>query len=334
MGRTRKKDKHLPPRMQLKNGNYYWTPFVDGKLKWIPLGNDYVQALLKWRDHEGISDGAESVCQLLDNALSVIASKVKVSTLTEFTRANNNLKAAFEGFRPVDVTPSHIAQYMEKRSAQVSANREIAWFSTAWELARRRGWINLPNPATGVKRNKEKKRKRVAKQTEIEALMKPSLPLRDMALITLTTAIRQTDLRLMTRQAIEKGGLRIKPSKTDDSTEVELFFPWTPELRAIIERAKARSNSSIYLFPAMRGKRRGQPYTKNSFVSVYRKYFKKCAVVGLTWHDLRRTAINRLREERGKEAAQLFAGHSSMTTTEGYLTNVGAVEVVPLSWGF
>lgn len=341
MGRNRTKEKHLPPRMQPKGGRYYWTPFVDGKVKWVPLGDDYVHALLKWRDLEGLSEGAATVAQLLDNALAALANRKKPKplapdTLREFSRALNNLKAGFEGFQPADVTPALVAQYLENRSAPVSANREVSFLSTAWDLARRRGWINLPNPCLGVERNPEKKRKRVGRPGEIAALVAPERPEADMVMLTLMTAIRQADLRFLTRHAVEDEGLRVRPQKTDDSTEVELFFKWTPELRALIERAKARAAKvgSIYLFPASRGRRRGQPYTRNSFVSVYRKYFALCKVEGLTWHDLRRTALNKVQKVHGKDAAQILAGHSSMVTTEGYLANVGAFEILPVAWDF
>jgi hypothetical protein len=40
VGRTRAKHKHLPPRMQLKRGRYYYTPYVNGKVVWKTLGDD------------------------------------------------------------------------------------------------------------------------------------------------------------------------------------------------------------------------------------------------------------------------------------------------------
>lgn len=340
MGRLRTKNRHLPPRMQLKGGRYYWTPYVDGKLKWQPLGDDYVKAMLKWRELEGINEGAATLGQLLDRALGVMADEIGAGTFREFTRALNRLKAAFEGFTPSDVTPQHIAQYLETRKAKVSANREVAFFSAAWEIARRRGWINLPNPATGVRRNAEKKRKRVAKPDEIAALLSADERLTDMVEITLMTAIRESDLLNLTLHAVERGGLRIKPRKTEASSEAELFFPWATDggaqLRAVIERAKSRRRkvSSIYLFPVTKRERAGQPYTVNTFQGVWRRYFERCGVSGLTWHDLRRTALNLRQRESGKEAAQALAAHSSITTTEGYLSGVGAVEVAPVVLNF
>jgi integrase len=336
VGRNRKKDKHLPPRMQMKRGRYYWTPYVDGKLKWRPLGGDYVQAMLQWRDLEGMAEGAASLAQLLERALGLMASQVKPATFKECARACSNLKLGFESFTPADVTPQHIGQYLETRSAKVSANREIAFLSTAWEIARRRGWINLSNPCSGVRRNKERKRKRVATPLEIEALLSQECALADMVELTLMTALRESDMLNITLHALEATGLRVKPRKTDESTEAELLFLWDSDLRAVIDRSKGRRRrvGSLYLFPVTRGKRAGQAYTVNSFQNVWRRYFTAAGVTGLTWHDLRRTALQMREKEEGKDGAQRLAAHASVVTTEGYLQGVGATEVRPVHLNF
>lgn len=336
MGRTRTKDKHLPPRMQMKGRRYYWTPYVNGKVVWKPLGDDYVQALMRWRECEGLSEGAATVPQMLDNALVVLAERLKPATFREYTRAANNLKPAFEGFTPADVEPRHVAQYLETRTARVSANREIAFLSTCWEIARRRGWIKLPNPCDGIRRNKERSRKNTAKPDDVRALLARDEPLTDMVELSLMTAIRESDLLNLTMRAIEPEGLRIKPAKTDESTEAELLFKWTPELRAVLDRARARRRrvGSIYLFPVRCRSRAGQPYTVNTFQNVWRRYFARCGVVGLTWHDLRRTALQMRKNESGLEAAQTLAAHSSITTTEGYTSGVGAAVVEPVRLDF
>lgn len=331
MGRTRKANKHLPPRMQRKGENFYHTPYIGGKVVWRPLGNDYVQALLKWRELEGMAEGAETVYAMMENALAVMAENLKPATLREFSRALNNLKGAFEGFKPVEVEPRHIAAYLENRTAKVAANREIAFFSASWNVARRRGWINLPNPADGVKRNREKKRKRTATPDEIRALLSQDCATADMVAITLMTAMREADLLNLPLRSLEAAGIRVKPRKTDASTEAEQVFLWSPDLRAAVDRAKARRHriGSLVLFPVQLRKRAGQAYTVNSFQNVWRRYFERCGVQGLTWHDLRRTALNIRAQEQGKDAAQEMAAHASVTTTEGYLAGVGAVEVAP-----
>ena len=315
----------------MKRGRYYYTPYVSGKVVWTPLGDDFAAALLRWKELEGINDGAETVYKLLERALGSLVHRVKPRTFQEFSRALHNLKGAFEGFTPQDVEPRHIGAYLEARTAKVSANREIAFFSTAWEIGRRAGWINLPNPCLGIKRNPEKSRKRVARPEEIAALLGRDEPLTDMVELTLMTAARESDMLSLTWRSFETDGLRIKPQKTETSTEAELLFRWTPELRSLVERIKGRRSrvGSVYVFPVKRRDRAGQAYTVNSFQNVWRRYFQRCEVEGLTWHDLRRTALNLREKAEGKESAQRLAAHASVTTTEGYLANVGAVEVAP-----
>ena len=53
MGRRRKNNLHLPPRMRLRHGAYYYTPRVNGKQQCIRLSRDYAEALALWAEHEG-----------------------------------------------------------------------------------------------------------------------------------------------------------------------------------------------------------------------------------------------------------------------------------------
>jgi hypothetical protein len=51
----------------------------------------------------------------------------------------------------------------------------------------------------------------------------------------------------------------------------------------------------------------------------------------MTWHDVRRTALNLKSREVGKKAAQGVGAHGSLTTTEGYLAGAGEIRVKPRS---
>lgn len=334
MPRHKERDKHLPPRMRKKGARFYYVACG----KWTPLGDDYATALLQWRELEGLCEGAATVAQLLDNAIAVMTPELKASTLREFSRANNRLKKAFTGFAPSDVEPGHIAQYLETRSAKVTANREIAFFSSAWEIARRRRWISLPNPCAGVRRNKERRRKRTARPAEIRALLFDKGERRDCVEadaieLTLKTAMREADLLHMKKGQIEDEGIRVTPRKTDASTGEEQMFFWDAELRACVNRllGRRRRIGSVFLVPVTRGKHAGRPYTAPSWFKVWRPYFKACGVEGLTWHDLRRTALKARERELGIGAAREMGGHSSVVTTEGYVRSAGTTEVAPVT---
>ena len=88
-------------------------------------------------------------------------------------------------------------------------------------------------------------------------------------------------------------------------------------------------NHFHHVLPATRGKRAGAAYPLIAS-RTWRRHFEAAGVVGLTWHDLRRTALQMREKEGGKKAAQQLATHASVVTTEGYLKGVGAAEVRPV----
>lgn len=147
--------------------------------------------------------------------------------------------------------------------------------------------------------------------------------------MTLLTALRLNDMLQLKKSQLESGGIRVKPSKTSDSTEAEVLFIWTPALSALVDRClqRRRGIDTELVFPVSRGARKGSAYTVGSFQNVRARYFKRCGVAALTWHDLRRTALNLMHAQQGKEAAQLMAAHSSLVTTEGYLAGVGLTQI-------
>lgn len=319
--------------MRKKGNAHYYV----ANQRWLPLGTDYLKALVKYRELDGQAEGAATLSQLVDNALAAMTN-LKPGTVREFARAASHIKAAFPSFTPADLEPHHVATYLAKRSAKVSANREITFLSACWDLARSRGWTSLPNPCAGAPYNPEKPRKRVATKDEIRALLYEKQAdeswlrrdhyMADAVEWTLRTAMRQADLIGFKLNQLTDEGVVLRPEKTADSTGAQLLFEWTPEMLELAERIKKRRRrvGSVYLFPT----KSGQPFTGNGFRSMWKKWFDKCGVAGLTWHDLRRTALNLRKREGGTEAAKDLGAHSSLLTTEGYLSNIDAKRVQPV----
>ena len=52
-GLSNTNQKHLPPRMQEKRGVFYHTIYIDKKLKWFRLSDNYSEALRMWTEREG-----------------------------------------------------------------------------------------------------------------------------------------------------------------------------------------------------------------------------------------------------------------------------------------
>lgn len=101
MGRRRKNNFNLPPRMYLKHGAYY---YVSRENKWIRLSDEKSIAFSKWAEIEGETptvDGSEkpligSMGALIDKYMIEIApKKAKATYMGNLTEAKN-LKIVFD----------------------------------------------------------------------------------------------------------------------------------------------------------------------------------------------------------------------------------------------
>ncbi len=71
--------------MHLKHGRYFYTPRIDGKVKWVPLSRDYAEALSKWAELEGTLDRVgTTVGEALDRYLiQVLPSKSEATRIPQ-----------------------------------------------------------------------------------------------------------------------------------------------------------------------------------------------------------------------------------------------------------
>lgn len=318
--------------MRLIKGRFYWVGFKDGKRPSIPLGDDYVRALMKWREIEGLHDGATSIAAIIDGYLA--RADVKPVTLEGYIAQSVPLKKAFEGARPEDVRPRHIRQYLSQRPA-TAGKREIALLSAAWNSAREHGLIDLPNPRAGIQIKGSKKQTRTADTAQRTSLTSGSSMMAVVCELAFLTGLRQTDIRLLRLEAIGDGLLTVRPSKTENRTGATLEFEMTPALRACLARARllrrprvdkgGKRVESVYVFAS----RSGAPYTVDGFQTMWARHRKACGADGLAFRDIRRTVLKEREQAEGVHAAQKLGAHASVTTTEIYTAQAGPVRVKP-----
>jgi hypothetical protein len=145
----------LPPRMsarRLKRATHYYYRTATGGA--IPLGPDLAAAKVKWSQLE------QAGAILPDDAWLTVSARYQrdglagkaPKTVREYTAALKRLDTAFRGARLRDIRPMHISQYLDRRSAPVAANREIAVLSAVYNWSRARGITDHPNPAAGIAR--------------------------------------------------------------------------------------------------------------------------------------------------------------------------------------
>jgi integrase len=314
MGRPKTINKDLPPRMTARpsaSGPRYFYNVRDGGK--IPLGRDKAEALRKWADIEaGHEQGAQS--NTLGNAIRIyrrhgLPGKA-AKTQAEYGKALDRLDAAFGAGRFSQIKPLHIRQYLDKRSAPVAGNREIAVLSALWNWARERGHTDLPNPCVGVRRHRERAREIYVTDADFRAVWDVAVPeLQAMLDIARLTGQREADILKMRRTDIDAGHLWIRQGKTGKRIGIVI----EGELAAVLDRALTRQRAATgpYIVQTDTGQR--------LTYAMFRKRFDEARKAGKQqwqFRDLRPKAATDLDDVR--EAQQLLGHASESTTAEIY----------------
>lgn len=189
------------------------------------------------------------------------------------------------------------------------------------------------NPCFEVKKLKEAKRKRYVTHDELRFLLQgllltqtgrlvPSGPM--MALLVLfayLTGLRMVDVRTLTRAQVADRGvgdvIEIQPTKTKDSTGVTLEVVITPDMLDLLERARGIGKvKGLTVFHGLAG----QAYSKDAVETAWQRARERSGITGVHFHDLRAKALSDAkRAGLSLDSIKDSAGHSSVTTTEGYL---------------
>ena len=178
MGRPKSAlNRNLPPRMVARRYPsgavaYYYAA---GK-KRIPLGRDLAHAKRKWAEFDGGPALTGTFAAVAAVWKEKELAKRGVYTQKQYAKYLLELVPAF-GPAPLDAIGTvHCQQYLERRSAKVKANREIALLSTIFNWARRTGRTTAPNPVPGLQKNPEVPRGRYVTEEEFNTAYLAAAP--------------------------------------------------------------------------------------------------------------------------------------------------------------
>jgi integrase len=285
VGRRRQHDKHLPRRMYLRAGTYYFAG-----PKWINLGRDYGRALIQYAGIVGERQTVTTVRELLSHYLESSAKRLKPSTLEGYRNSSANLCRVFGDMALEDVEPAHVYRYLVERG-DVQANRDRALLSAAYTHARRIGAFRGDDPAKGLQyRNPETPRKRYVTDDEFAALLAASPPkLAAVLRVTYLAGLRIGDALALRVSDLTAEGIAYQQEKAGARLVVE----WTPELREAVEDAKRafRRFGREWLFESRQTRTKAAgPYTVSGLRANFRRALAKAGLPHMTLHDLRRKA--------------------------------------------
>jgi integrase len=314
MGRKRRLDNHLPRRVYLVHGAYWFRP-KDGKA--VNLGRDLATALAKYGTLIGGSWAGRTLGDAIDRyRTEVLPLKRSATTRTDQAKQLDRLKVAFGDMLPDNVTARHCYAYQDGRRGEdgkrvpIAARHEIALLRHVFTKAIRWG-VATTNPANGLELGPRSPKRSQVTLAQVEQLRELADERMRVAIdLAVCTGQRRGDLLVLKREQLSDDGITFRQSKTGAGVLIE----WSADLHAIIGRAKA-------LKPQVPGeylirKRNGRPYSPRGFAAIWQRLMAKHVKAGgvrFTFHDLRSVSAD---GAASPEEARDRLGHASVETTK------------------
>ncbi|CAN5818326.1 hypothetical protein BH20PSE1_BH20PSE1_01610 [soil metagenome] len=319
VGRQKKHNTHLPPRMLFKHGAYWHTVREDGRQCWTRLSANFTESIRLYYQREVRTLTGTTVHDAIARYEREVLPGKAAKTQRDYRAYLGRLRPIFGDSQLASVRRSDIAQYLDRRSARIAANREVACLSSVFRNAIRWGWCD-DNPCLGAPRNPEHRRTRLPSDAELAAIRVAAREqMRSMVDLELLTGLRKGDLLKIRLSDITDRGLRVEVHKTG----AVVIFEWSVELRTVIDAARRlrRRVGSMYLYANLKGRR----YTDSGWDSLWKRTLVRAGITGLTFHDLRRWVITEAKRQGGLDYAQAVGAHRSRQATERYVIESEAV---------
>lgn len=290
---------------KLKTKTRYYLDTADGKR--VPLGDNLPKAIERY--HELLNVPVTGVVTFAYAAKQYRAKQLPLKSAKTQSEQERQLTALIDAFPNAlldEIEPFHIAQYRDKRSAKVAANREISLFSNIWNWSREQGYTSKANPTRGVRKNPERPRDRYVSDEEFRAVWVKAAPcVQDAMDLALLTGQRQGDVFSWRFSDIQDGYLQVLQAKTRKPLQMKI----EGELASVIERIKNRPRNATgnWLIQSENGQRLSK--------TMFRKRFEKARdAAGSDWQfrDLRAKSAS---DSDTLAEAQERLGHESSRTT-------------------
>ncbi|WP_198314449.1 tyrosine-type recombinase/integrase [Chitinibacter sp. GC72] len=306
----------------------------------VPLGDDYVIAVLKWAELEKAERTEVIVItfrhaaeRYIRDVLPEKAPRTQKDNLTQLAK----LLAFFDDPpAPLDqIEPINIRQFLDWRVAEtkerlkragkedaagdgrVRANREKALFSHIWNFARSWGYTNKPNPCQGIAGYREHARDVYVDDAAYNAVYQQAdIVLRDAMDLAWLTGQRPADILKMSEADVKDGVLWVKQNKTGAKLRISVVGQLAEVIERIMTRKQAYKVHSLKLLIDEVGK----PLTESM---LRHKFDHARELSGQTWQfrDLRAKAGTEKEMDSGMSAAQDLLAHTTQNMTSVYVRN-------------
>lgn len=290
----------------------------------IQLGTDYNSALEKWAKlHNHIPITIGTVQQAIDRwREKVLPTYTVKNTFAQYKNYLTNVENAFGRMAWHEVRLPVLREYLDRRSAKTSGNREMAVFALVWKKAQFWEMVDTPWPALGLQA-KDWKNPELARVVDVTDEMFDAIYshsdriLRDAMDISTATGMRITDVRTI-RMPVD-GVIRFKASKTGKWAEFEVSQ--SPILSALVERRQAMKAYCVMLLCSDTGRQVSefmlseQRWNAAKKAAIKANRHLKDQLENLYLRDMRKRAAN-LADDL--DAASVLLQHSSTKLTSDH----------------
>lgn len=306
MGRRRTTNKHLPRRVYLRHGAYY---FIDVAGKMHHLGRSLPDMYRALAGLVGVADSPLRLMRdiVLRYRLEVLPGKAP-HTQVDHARYLNMIEAVHGAMQPIDLRPVHIRQFVDRLAGKrTRANRCLEVYKHLLRMAVQWGALD-ENPAREVSKLHLPKRTRYATDAEFATVYAVATPMIQCAMdLAVLTGLRRADLLKLTRDNLTPAGIEVETGKTGK----RLIIQWSTELRAVVDRIKG-------IKPHVRrhlvANKYGKGYTPDGFSTQFRKVMIAAfptKAARFRFNDIRAKSAS----DDTLEAATARLGHASASTT-------------------
>lgn len=308
----------LPPHMTARRSGERVLYYYQAGGKKVPLGADRAEALRRWAELEGQGGGGSTFNLVAGHYARIVLPGKAPKTQKDQRGQLAILQGAFGHLPMSSIRPALVRQYLTKRSAKISANREVALLSHIWNWARGMDYVTGANPCYGLAKNRETVRREYVTDEAFRAVRAQAPAwLADLMDLLLITGQRVSDILQARLSDIRDGELWIRQGKTGAVVRLEVVG----QLRGYIDRAKARTPASLYLVADQTGQR----------IGIWRAdhAFKKARDdAGQSWQlrDIRKKTIT---DEVDISVASQRAGHADEAITARVYRLVKGRRVTP-----
>lgn len=355
MVRPKIKNRDLPSRMvrriyKKKSGEvvdyFYYEHPMDalGKRKLTKLGTDLLKAKMMWAELERASHTTAKVTADESSVAALQArhlewsqdrkqSGLSLRTLRDREAYWKKLGPAFGEIHVDAFKPEYIVRYFDKRSAKSSAKKELKYLSVMFNWGRARGFVRIPNPATGVLQQLKVKGGRDNYVTDemMDLVYSCSVPvIQDCIDLAYLTGQRPADVRKMRWDQVKDGAVWVEQGKGGKKLQIAV----EGDLAMLLDRIKSRGVIGMTLLCDPKGQQLKEfGYFRSQFKLARDRAAAKAAELGIKFErfqfkDLRAKSASDI---GSMSKARMLLGHSTESMTRKYVRTRVGERVSPIS---